>query len=58
MNRADSYGPLKDALLTVGYSNFCDVKHGVPPGRLTESSLNELYHRLESTAKSTDLLFF
>jgi FkbM family methyltransferase len=58
MNRAGSYEPLKDALLAAGYSNFCDVKHGVPLGRLTESSLNELYHRLESTMKSVDLLFF
>jgi FkbM family methyltransferase len=58
MNRAGSYEPLKDALLAAGYSNFCDVKHGAPLGGLTESSLNELYHRLDSTMKSIDLLFF
>ena len=58
MNRAGSYEPLKDALLSAGYSNFCDVKHGVPLGHPAENNLNELYHRLDSTMKSNDLLFF
>lgn len=58
MNRAGSYEILKDAVLAAGYSNFCDVKHGGSIERLTESSLDELYHRLDSAMKSTDLLFF
>ncbi len=58
MNRAGSYAPLKDAVRAAGYSNFCDVKHGVPRGRLTENSLDDVYRRLEGTTKSTDLLLF
>lgn len=58
MNRAGSYKNLKGTLLTAGYCNICDVKHGASLGQLTESGLNELYHRLDRTMKSIDLLFF
>lgn len=57
LERAKSYGPLKQAILAAGYTRLHDLSHPGTETKISAESLDQLFSKYQTGGRATDVLF-